>query len=552
MPCASPSLGTQAITVTSMLVLLAAIVTSYLDRMLDAQKAVLKVAQQGEVRFRMISEARPLIVLTARPDGTMDYYNRRWYDFTGLSEAESAGWGWKSALSPEDLPRYLEAWEQALRTGESLEGEYRLRGKNGAFRWHLARATPVKDANGEIEKWLCTCTDIEDQKHHQQILEEQVQKHTAALVEANARLTEEIRTLAQQELNEQSERMVVELTRRTQRAALLAKMAELLQICSDLKEVFSIVIGMAPKIFPELRGAILLLNRDRKLLELVGAWEGCQLPAADFEAQECWALRTGRSHFVEAGDPTAECAHVHDSKFSYLCIPIQAQTEAVGTLHFQLVSGRTISEAELALTGSFAEQVGLSMANIKLREALRTQSIRDSLTGLYNRHYMEETLEREIRRAARVDSKLGVILLDIDHFKNFNDTYGHEAGDSVLRELGAFLTIGIRAEDVACRFGGEEFVAILPTADLDATCARAERLRSKLKDLTVLHYGKSLGTITVSVGVAEFPSHGSNPRELLAAADAALYEAKRGGRDRVVRAKTVSTAHAAVAAGTAP
>jgi diguanylate cyclase (GGDEF)-like protein len=124
-------------------------------------------------------------------------------------------------------------------------------------------------------------------------------------------------------------------------------------------------------------------------------------------------------------------------------------------------------------------------------------------------------------------------MIDLDHFKNFNDTYGHDAGDAVLRETGASLTKGIRAEDLVCRFGGEEFVVILPTANVEAACARAERLRLKMKELTVLHQGKSMGMLTISVGVAVFPEHGSSPKELMAAADAALYEAKRNGRDQI-------------------
>ena len=183
----------------------------------------------------------------------------------------------------------------------------------------------------------------------------------------------------------------------------------------------------------------------------------------------------------------------------------------------------------------------MAVANIRLREALRTQSIKDPLTGLYNRRYMTEMLEREIRRAARAEQSLGLLVLDLDHFKAFNDTYGHDAGDAVLRETASFLTKSIRAEDVVCRFGGEEFVVILPTANLDAAHARAESIRSRLHELTVLHQGQSLGMITVSIGVAAFPVHGTSPQKLLDAADAALYRAKKEGRDRVVNAIVVPT-----------
>jgi diguanylate cyclase (GGDEF)-like protein len=134
----------------------------------------------------------------------------------------------------------------------------------------------------------------------------------------------------------------------------------------------------------------------------------------------------------------------------------------------------------------------------------------------------------------RAEHGLGVLMLDLDHFKQFNDAYGHDASDIVLRETAAFLSKSVRAEDIVCRFGGEEFVVILPIADLKATQARAERIRSRLRELSVTHQGESLGTITVSVGVAELPQHGTSSKELLEAADAALYRAKRAGRDRVI------------------
>jgi diguanylate cyclase (GGDEF)-like protein len=232
-------------------------------------------------------------------------------------------------------------------------------------------------------------------------------------------------------------------------------------------------------------------------------------------------------------------------KNTYLCIPILAQGEALGILHFQATDDApALADAELSLKTTFAGQVGLSIANIRLREALRSQSIRDPLTGLYNRRYLTEMLDREIRRAVRAEQSLGILMLDLDHFKNFNDTYGHEAGDTVLRETASFLGKSIRVEDIACRFGGEEFVVILPTADLNAAHARAERIRSKLREMTVLHQGQSLGMITISVGVAALPEHGTSAKELIEAADAALYRAKREGRDRVVNADPLPAAEA--------
>jgi len=253
-------------------------------------------------------------------------------------------------------------------------------------------------------------------------------------------------------------------------------------------------------------------------------------------------LRTGQPHLAYADESTARCGHAAELEYSTLCVPILAQGEALGILHTQAKDNSTrLDSAELSFRMTFAGQIGLSIANIKLRDALRTQSIRDSLTGLYNRRYLEEILEREIRRCTRARQHLGILLIDLDHFKNFNDAFGHDAGDAVLRETGLSLTKCIRAEDFVCRYGGEEFVVILPTANLEAAQARAESLRTKIRELTILYQGKSMGMITISAGVAVFPDHGTTPRELMAAADAALYEAKGNGRDQVIAASTKAT-----------
>ncbi len=496
-------------------------------------------ARDGEARLRILAEAIPQIAWTAVPEGGVDYCNRRWYELTGFSEKQTLGWGWADGLHPDDRPVALQNWEKAQSTGQPFEMEYRLINAAGGYRWHLARATPMRDAGGAIVRWFGACTDINDQMHNQQALEEQIKQHTAALMEANHRLQSEMseRALTQQELNQQNERMVSELTKRSDRATNLAKMAELLQSCSDLKDAFSVVAGMAPKVFPELRCAVLLFDAAREKLEVVPI--GDALPINGFAPQDCWALRTGRVHISAAGDQTPQCGHVVSRQHSYCCLPLRAHGEAIGVLHFQMIEPGEPPQPVMALATMFAEQVGLSVANIRLGEALRDQAIRDPLTGLYNRRYMEEMLERETLRAVRADQGLGVLMLDLDHFKNFNDTYGHEAGDTVLREVAAFLLNSVRAEDIVCRFGGEEFIVILPVADLKVTQARAERIRSKLRELPVLYQGRSLGMVTVSVGVAELPQHGTSRKELIEAADAALYRAKREGRDRVVVADEV-------------
>jgi diguanylate cyclase (GGDEF)-like protein/PAS domain S-box-containing protein len=531
--------GALAIGIVTLAVMGGAMGTSMLDRLLTAQRAVTASAQESELYFHTLAKAVPEIIWTTDPAGSLDFFNSRWYRYTGLNPEQSRESGWKAMLHPDDLPASAAKWEYSLATGDPYEIEYRLRRADGNYRWFLSRANPVRDEKGKIIKWFGTCTDIEDQKHNQQILEDQIRDRTEELADANTKLQEEMweKDVARRRLDEQNEDILREMSERSRRATMLAKMGELLQSCVGKEEVFAAALGFAPKIFPTSRGALALLDSRRSLAEVAGTWNDCQLRDTMFEPGSCWALRTGHPHLVVAGDKTARCAHAAGVENTYLCVPILAQGEAFGILHFQSTDEvPVLAEAELSLKTTFAGQVGLSVANIRLREALRTQSIKDPLTGLYNRRYLTEMLDREIRRAVRAEQSLGILMLDLDHFKKFNDTYGHDAGDTVLREAAAFLSKSIRIEDIVCRFGGEEFVIILPTASLNAAHARAERIRVKMRELAVLHHGQSLGMITVSVGVSALPEHGTTSKDLLEAADAALYRAKREGRDRVVNA----------------
>lgn len=173
-------------------------------------------------------------------------------------------------------------------------------------------------------------------------------------------------------------------------------------------------------------------------------------------------------------------------------------------------------------------------ALLKSQALLREQSVRDYLTGLFNRRYMEETLERELLRAERKRQMLGIIMLDVDNLKQFNDTWGHAEGDETLRKLGSLLFNQVRAEDIACRYGGDEFVLILPDASRDVTFERAERICELAKRLRMHFDGHTLTLATLSLGVAVFPEHGQTSTAILRAADTALYRAKQAGRNRVV------------------
>jgi diguanylate cyclase (GGDEF)-like protein len=249
-------------------------------------------------------------------------------------------------------------------------------------------------------------------------------------------------------------------------------------------------------------------------------------------------------YMVDAGLAGVLCGHVKPPfETASLCIPLAAQGETLGLLHI-IFSHEWLSlspdardrqkrhKQQLAI--AVAENIALSLANFKLRDSLYIQSIHDYLTGLYNRRYMAELLEKELHRMARKKQPAGIIIIDIDLFKGINDRYGHEAGDLVLREFSLFLRKNIREEDFACRYGGDEFVIILPETTLENARQRAEQLRAGVKHLSVQFREHKLDMVTLSLGVAVYPNHGLTAETVLRTADAALYRAKAEGRDRVV------------------
>ena len=354
--------------------------------------------------------------------------------------------------------------------------------------------------------------------------------------------TEAALRAAHDQLEIRVQQRTTELEQRNREISLLAEMSDFLQACATKEEAYGVIAHTAQQLFPETTGALFVYSASRNDLEAMATWSELTLNPNErvFAPEECWALRRGRMYRIEDPRSALPCRHVPSPlPGSYLCVPMMAQGEALGVLHLRSNPSAPGSASDAIalkewLAVPLAEHVALALANLKLRETLRNQSIRDPLTGLFNRRYLEETLEREIKRAARNETPLGVIMVDIDNFKRFNDTFGHDAGDLLLRELGSLLATQIRGGDIACRYGGEEFTLILPETPLEVMQQRVEALRLSVKQLSVRRHGQPLGAVTLSAGVALFPEHGAAGEALLRAADRALYRAKAEGRDRVV------------------
>jgi diguanylate cyclase (GGDEF)-like protein len=278
------------------------------------------------------------------------------------------------------------------------------------------------------------------------------------------------------------------------------------------------------------------------MLEQVVRWGDAMETEPHVPEDACWAFRRDQPHLVPPDEESLRCPHqAHTGPQGSLCLPMGAKGALIGILHIKLGAASVQAEDKSAmrsmddtmrLAGSISEHVALTLTNMQLRDELRAQSIRDPLTELYNRRYMEETFDREWHRAQRQRQTLAVILFDVDHFKQVNDSRGHEAGDLVLAGLGRLLRDLVRQEDVPCRYGGEEFIVIMPGADLASAEERAERLRAAVEQLTLTYQGEPLH-VTISLGVVAFPVHGHAPDTLIHAADAALYAAKHAGRNCV-------------------
>ena len=338
--------------------------------------------------------------------------------------------------------------------------------------------------------------------------------------------------------------MAADLENRTREMRALGELGDLLQACTTVEEACQVFIRTARELFPEDSGAVFVFAPSRDILEPMVNW-GEPSSNSAFAPDECWAVRRGRTQLVVNGSGGPRCPHVSEG-VNYLCTPMSAQGEMLGVLHLQLnlsdarEKDRRIAEKQ-RLVLSISDQFGLALANLRLRETLKALSIRDPLTGLFNRRYLEESLDRELRRALRRNLPVAIIMLDVDHFKRFNDAFGHEAGDRVLKEVAALLKANSRAEDIACRYGGEEFTLILPEMELESARARAEQLNEAVRHLRVLQGEQFLGVVTVSLGVAIFPTHGATGRDIMHAADGALYRAKQSGRDRVEVAGAATT-----------
>lgn len=356
-----------------------------------------------------------------------------------------------------------------------------------------------------------------------------------AVIEGINMLAEDLEA-SHAELEQRVQERTADLERINADMLRLAELGNLLAACETADEAYTMISHGLKLMFGRLSGTMYLYRASRNILEPRAAWG--ELASADpLDPRDCWALRRGHAHFVDVDNPSLVCAHVTARTGHTICIPMSAHGETVGMLHLMghptgLVGMSQLTTAKRQLAIPVAEQISLSLANIDLREKLGSQALRDPLTGLHNRRFADEWIHQEMARTDRHGGSMGIIMIDVDHFKQINDVHGHDAGDAMLKAIAQTFEGSLRPEDMPCRYGGEEFLILLAGIDLPTLHDRAEALRRRVAELTTEYRKTTLPPATVSAGIAIYPDHGKTAEEVIQAADVAFYAAKNAGRNR--------------------
>tara|TARA_Y100001960_G_scaffold326398_2_gene410586 strand:- start:1056 stop:2768 length:1713 start_codon:yes stop_codon:yes gene_type:complete len=335
---------------------------------------------------------------------------------------------------------------------------------------------------------------------------------------------------------EQQEQRIEKSTREIE---LLHQLANMLAACNSIKEAQVVVADIIPRLLGDINGCVSIMRESRNQLEVKLDWGGDWPASKVYAPNDCWALRKGKFHLSHERHHNLACTHMnsHESGTT-MCIPLTAHGNTVGMFHLYFNPQKTdVTEETKQLAFTLAEHLGLALANLSLQEKLRSQAMRDPLTGLYNRRYFEETMDTEWSKSNQDNSPLSLLMLDLDHFKRFNDNFGHDAGDYVLKEVANLLTRCISETQVACRLGGEELAVICPNTDIESSLQLAHLLVEEVRDLHLDMKGLSLGQLGVSIGVCTFPDLNGSTDEIIKAADTALYQAKDNGRSQAIHSQ---------------
>jgi diguanylate cyclase (GGDEF)-like protein/PAS domain S-box-containing protein len=430
-----------------------------------------KLLHASEEQFRSAIEYAPIGMTIKSLDGHWIQVNQALCEMLGYSRTEIQNMDIKKIIHPEALSKE-ESLEKKLASGalNTYQCESRYIHKYGHIVWVSLSAALVYDPEGKPLNLISQIYDIGPRKRNE---------------------------IAMSDLHKEMSATLIELQTREHENELLNKMNEMLQTCKNADEGYSIIQLTAKSLFPSLSGGLAIYDKTSQKLQTVRQWGKNQLLTLSFFPEDCWALRNGNLYAVLDPENGIVCEHYNSPpRGAYINLPFIVRAEIIGLLDLNCGSGETITNKQQKLAITLSENIKLALANINLREALRYQAIRDGLTGLFNRRYLDETLPRELTQIKRKESVLSIAMIDIDCFKNFNDKFGHDAGDEVLKALGKILQESIRGGDIACRFGGEEFVVIFMDCAISEAKLRMENICDQVKKTHLNFHEISLPEIT--------------------------------------------------------
>ncbi|MCP4745803.1 MAG: diguanylate cyclase [Desulfobacteraceae bacterium] len=488
--------------------------------------------QRSEIQYRSIYENSVEGIFQMRRDGTLISANPSLAVLLGYSTPENLIEDNVNCHIPlySDVSQHDTLLKMLDEKNVVIDYKTSFHTKNQKIIWMSLNARAVRDADGKmlhIEGFLVDITERvkmeEKMQHSHKELEKRVKERT-----------------------EELSSRVDELEYRNLMADLLRDMSEMLQACRNNAETYPVIKSFISRFFPKDSGIMFVFSKTRTTLEQVFCWGNPVENKNTLVPDDCWALRQGKNFFLTQTDNDMRCAHLlHSPGASYICVPMLGPAEGVGLFYLEFAM-REPHITEINYNHSIktkkrtimqlAEHLALSLTNLDLRETLHLQSFLDPLTGIRNRRYLTEALFREASRVKRNQSSLGILMIDIDNFKSFNDLYGHDFGDEVLRKLAAHLNIKTRAEDFVCRYGGEEFILVMVDTNHKDVMIKAKQLCSGIQENIRIRYKNDLLKITVSIGVAMFPEHRDTIEGVIGAADQALYKAKSDGKNTVASA----------------
>ncbi len=348
-------------------------------------------------------------------------------------------------------------------------------------------------------------------------------------------------TYLSRKIKKDSDSLEARVENRTEEIVMLQMLSSLLNTCESLDEASTVMAELVPKLLPGCSGGISIFKASRNRLDLLSHWGEDFNSRSSLNPHDCWALKKGHQHYATARGVVLPCEHWLNTANNTLCIPLLAQGETVGVLHLDYHHCDIESDSS-HIRESIAEQTGLTLANIQLRQQLREQAQRDPMTGLYNRIFLSDSMDNFMHAEDNREKTCAVLMIDADNFKRFNDNFGHDAGDLVLKAIAGEIQRNCGDKGLPCRYGGEEFCVFLPEVDKEAALVRAEVMRQSIASLNLSINNLPLGNITVSIGIALAPEHTKEQKTLISQADKALYQAKEAGRDQIVVFEAPSSA----------